>query len=291
MQIAYHLGVHSTDENQLLKCLLKNRDRLAAEGIALPGPSRFREPIRDTLIELKGGSAPPEMEARLLDSLIDGQDVRRLVISADWMLCSAERAIADNALYPVAGSRANRLRALFPSHQVTFYLGIRNPATFIPALFSRVKGNDFAGFMQGIDPMALRWSVMVENIRRNNPDCPLVVWSNEDTPLIWHELLRQISDHAPGADLDGSNDFLASIMTAEGSKRMTAYLKSHPPQNEVQRRRIVAAFLDKFGRADQIDMELDIPGWTSAYVEEMTERYEDDLLTIEGLPGVTFLTP
>jgi len=33
MQIALHAGVHNTDEDRLLKCLLKNRDKLREDGV------------------------------------------------------------------------------------------------------------------------------------------------------------------------------------------------------------------------------------------------------------------
>ena len=36
MRIVYHLGAHCTDEDRLVRCLLKNRAVLAEAGIAVP---------------------------------------------------------------------------------------------------------------------------------------------------------------------------------------------------------------------------------------------------------------
>jgi hypothetical protein len=80
-------------------------------------------------------------------------------------------------------------------------------------------------------------------------------------------------------------------MEAEGMRRLRAYLGSHPPQNEVQRRRILAAFLDKYARDEEIEEVIDVPGWTEATVDAMTLAYEADLATIQAIPGVTFLAP
>ena len=47
MEIVYHLGAHCTDEERLLRCLLKNRGALSAQGIVVPGPARYRNLLRD----------------------------------------------------------------------------------------------------------------------------------------------------------------------------------------------------------------------------------------------------
>ncbi len=41
MEIVYHLGAHCTDEDRLLRCLLKNRGILAQQGIIVPGPTHI----------------------------------------------------------------------------------------------------------------------------------------------------------------------------------------------------------------------------------------------------------
>ena len=91
--------------------------------------------------------------------------------------------------------------------------------------------------------------------------------------------------------ISGGFDLLGQIMSAEGMKRFHSYLKSHPPRTEVQKRRIIAAFLDKYVIDDEVEEEFDLPGWTEEMVDELTELYEEDLYTIERMAGVNFIAP
>ena len=80
-------------------------------------------------------------------------------------------------------------------------------------------------------------------------------------------------------------------MTEEGLVRLRGYLAENPPPNEIQRRRVVAAFLSKYARPEVVEVELDLPGWTDETVEKLTEIYDEDVLTISRLPGVHFIAP
>lgn len=49
MQISLHIGVHGTDEDRLLKGLLRNANDFRKDGVAIPGPSRYRALLSDAL--------------------------------------------------------------------------------------------------------------------------------------------------------------------------------------------------------------------------------------------------
>jgi hypothetical protein len=291
MQVAYHLGVQSTDEERLLKCLLKNKGALAAEGIHVPGPGKYRTLLREAMVSLRGAPASPEMQKSLLDAVLDDNQAERLVFSNQSFISAPAKVLEHGRLYARAGEKTQWLSQVLPEAEYSFFIAIRNPATFIPAVFGRVEQIAFDEFMGGADPTSLCWSEVIADIAEANPGVPLTVWCNEDTPLIWSEVLQALSGHSPELELKGSLDFPASIMTDTGTTRMQAYLQSHPPANAVQRRRILAAFLDKFAIPDEVEMELDLPGWTEALVEDMTERYEEDIFAIERMPDVTFIAP
>jgi len=291
MQVVYHLGAHATDEDRLLKCLLKNRKTLANEGIIVPGPGYYRPRLRKAMMELRGQAASAETQKTLLDAVTDCVRAERLIFSNQAFLCVNSHVLRDGKLYAQAGERSYWLSQIFPDAQCEFHLAVRNPATFIPAVFERCKNLSFDAFTNGCDPRDLRWSDVVRDIRDMNEGAPLTVWCNEDTPLIWPEILREISGHDPYTELKDTDALLASIMTKEGLKRMQNYLESHPPANEVQRRRMVAAFLDKFAIDEEVEMEFDLPGWTGALVDEVTELYEEDLFEIERIQGVHFVAP
>ena len=109
--------------------------------------------------------------------------------------------------------------------------------------------------------------------------------------MIWPEILREITDTEMTLPFKGDNDVLKSIMTEDGFDKMEKYIATHPPANEIQRRRVIAAFLDKFALDDALEEEIDLPGWTPELVEEVTSIYEDDVYQIERMAGVTFISP
>ena len=124
-----------------------------------------------------------------------------------------------------------------------------------------------------------------------NPDAPLTIWCDEDTPLIWPEVLRAVAGLPEDCALVGEDDLLASLMSGEGHTRMRSYLASHAPASVLQRRKIVSAFLDKFALPERIDMEVEMPDWTAETVDEMTADYEQDVARIAAMTNVTFILP
>ena len=289
MRIVYHLGAHCTDEERLLRCLLKNRASLSAEGIHVPGPTRYRNLLRDTAVALKGKTATLETQAMILDQITEQTQADRLILSWDNFLSYPLWALRG-ALYPNAAERIRAFTRIFPEIDAEFDLAIRNPATFLPDLFQRQTGKSHDEFMEGVDPLRLRWSTMIDQVRALNPHVPLTIWCDEDTPLIWPDVLQAVSGHSPGLVLEDADVLLSSVMTPEGMARLTGYLAENPPVSPDIRKGIVAAFLDKYADPAKLEVDLEMPGWTDALVAEMTENYETDVAQIAQLPGLTFIT-
>ena len=290
MRIVYHLGAHCTDDERLLRCLLKNRAALASEGIHVPGPTRYRNLLRDTAVALKGKSASLETQAMILEQITEQSHADRLILSWDNFLSYPQWALRG-ALYPNAAERIRAFTRIFPDIEAEFHLAIRNPATFLPDLFQRQKGKSHDEFMEGVEPLRLRWSTMIAQVRALNPTMPLTIWCDEDTPLIWPDVLQAVSGHSPELVLEDANAVLTSVMTPEGMVRLTGYLAENPPISPDIRKGVVAAFLDKYADPAKLEIDLEMPGWTALLVEEMTETYEADVAQIAQLPGMTFIAP
>jgi hypothetical protein len=290
MRIVYHLGAHCTDDDRLIRCLLKNRAALATQGIVIPPPNRYRTLLRDTAIQLKGAVASADTQALVLDQMMDEDAADRLVLSWDNFLSFPNWAL-KGTLYPVAGERVRSFTQVFPDVQTSFFMAIRNPATWLPTLFKRLKDRSYDDFMVDADPLLLRWSDVVAQIKAQNPDTQLTIWCDEDTPLVWPEVLAAVSGMAPDTVLQDADDLLAQIMTDDGLVRLRSYLADKGPFPPDRRRRVVTAFLDKFALADQIQMDVSMPGWTADYVAQMTSAYEVDVARIKAMPGVTFIAP
>ncbi|PRY26366.1 hypothetical protein CLV78_101461 [Aliiruegeria haliotis] len=292
MKVIYHIGLHCTDEDRALRCLLRNADTLARQGTVVSLPGRFRPVLRQAMIHLRGAVADTRMQEQVLDAVTDVDHPERLIFSNDSFLCVPQRAIDGNVLYPLAGERAPWIRNLFPDHPAEFAFALRNPATLIPAMQARFADKEsFGEFLARIEPEEISWIDMIERFRAAVPDCPVTIWANEDTPLIWTDVLETLAAPAPGTDLEGSTDFLATLMSAEGVTRMERYLEAHPPRTREHRHRVISAFLDKFAREDAVEVEYDLPGWDAARVTALTDRYEAELSVIAEMPGITFLQP
>lgn len=290
MHISYHIGAHCTDEDQLIKSLLKNPDVMVNEGIAVPAPSRYRQLVSNAVNTLGGQKASPDTQDVLLEAMLDTDSAERIVLSHENFMGAPRAAVDGDVLYPKARDKTFALRNLFPDAKVEFFMAVRDPATWVPALHAKLTDTPFPHFRASIEPEAFLWSEVVRDIREANPDSPITVWCNEDTPMIWPEVMHEVAGIDPQVQLMGGFDVLARIMAREGVKRLRTYLGTHPPANEIQRRRVLAAFLDKYAIDEQIEEEIDLPGWPPELVEALTAAYEDDMLEVARIPGVTLLT-
>ena len=292
MHIVLHTGVHFTDEDKLMKCLLRNAPDFAKLGVAVPDPGRYRTLLRDTLHAI-GPQTPPTDNARefLLDAFLDGETPDRMILSNEHFFCVPSMAVTRGVLYRKADQRVQTVRNLFSKDSFEVFMAIRNPATFLPAIFNTRKKDDLADFLGDSDPADILWSEVILRMREANPDVPMTIWCNEDTPLLWGQLIRDFAALEPGTQIKGGFDLLSEIMSREGMQRFRAYLAEQPEMNEIQRRRVTSAFLDKFAIEDQIEEVIDLPGWSEDLMDELTEVYEEDLFTISRIPGVTLMTP
>lgn len=289
MQINYHIGANCTDGDRLLKSLMRNAESLAHQGIAVPGPGKYRKLLRETVMALNGAAPAPDTREVLLDAILDGQEATTLILSNSTFICQAPRIFEGGQFYPMAQARIAALRALFPQDRIALHIALRNPATFIPAVHAQAKVKDLATYMAGVAPEQVVWSDLITRIRDAAPDMGLTVWMNEDTPLLWGTILRRISGQPANVALAGEHDLLAAIMQADGLARFQSYIASHPPPTEVQARRIIGAFLDKYAIPEEIEEELDLPGWDARRVDRLTRDYERDVENIAAMPGLVFL--
>lgn len=291
INIVYHLGAPHTDNDKVTWSLRKDAALLVDKGIMLRRPKEYRPLIKEMILELKGEEPSIVDQEALLASIIRNQQVDRLIMSDSRFLGVPAWMLYGGGFYLNAPRNSARIRNLFPDNPCEFYLGISNPASFIPAVFNAQTDRTYEQFLDGTDLAAVRWSTVIHQIQLANPECPLTVWCNEDTPIIWPTVLREMAGLDPQARLQGELDIIQEIMSPEGVELLVKYLEERPNLTEIQRRRIRGIFLEKFYLDDAVEEEIDLPGWTDETVDALTDIYEDDIERIEGLPGVTFITP
>lgn len=292
MIISFHIGAHCTYGSKLVRGLLKNKAVLAEHGVVIPGPARYREVLPSVMKRVKHNRATPEAEEMVLEQILDDDDCDRIVMSYEDVISQPPAIFNGGKLYGKANFKLAWLRNVFPNHPMEFHIGVRNPATFIPEAYESCRSTrSYEEFMAGTELESIRWSDFIKTVRATCPDVPLNVFAYEDTPLTWSQIMRDMAGLDPLVPLTGGLDILALIMKREGMRRLRTYLSTHQPQNELQRRRILAAFLDKYVDEDAVEEEIDLPGWDDALIEQLSDAYEDDLYEIERIPGVTFITP
>lgn len=290
MQLVFHTGAHFTEEDRLMRCLLRNREAFRERGVAVPGPGKYRKLMRDTLKAMSESALAPDARDVLLDAILDDDNVERVILSHAHIFGWPRAAVRRGLIYPHAPARMANLASIFRSDDIELFMAVRNPATFLPACFEKNPLEDLEDFMGGVDPRALKWSDTFIRIREAAPEIPITVWCNEDAPLLWPQIIREFGGLEHGQTVVGGFDLFGDIMSKEGMNRFAAYLKTKPEMTEIHLRRVMAAFLDKFALDEEIVEELDIPGWTNETVQEMTEIYEDDVFAIARIPGVELIS-
>lgn len=291
MQVVLHAGAHMTDDDRLIECLLKNRDLLSAIGTDVPDPRAYRKLLRDILTTAIKTGISTETRDIVLDAVNHDAGSDRLVLSNYAFFGTPKMAVGQGQLYPAAEMRLEAFHQIFPNDRLELFLAIRNPASHLPALLSKAPIETMTDFLNGFEPSRFRWSETIARFRSAFPDMPITIWCNEDTPMIWAQVLREMAGLDPNAAFEGEFSLLSEIMTSAGMKRFEAYLKSHPGMTEIQKRRVIAAFLDKFVKEDEIEEELDLPGWTEELVDRLSDQYDEDVFEVQRVAGVNVITP
>ncbi len=289
-RISFHLGALCTDDDLLISSLRRNNKVLHEHAVVVPKPVVYRPLIREVLERLNGAPANQDTQDVLFEHITKSEDDERIVLSTPFSMANHPEAFTDGQLYPQAGTRSAALRNLFPDNQVELFFAVRDPAIWIPEMHSYLPDIPFGDYVAGLDPEHLLWSDVIRDIREANPDTPITVWCNEDTPMIWPEVMHEVAGLDAQIQLAGGFRILGKIMAKEGIKRLRSYLASNPPLNEIQRRRIVSAFLDKYALDEEVEEEIDLPGWTPELIEQLSNIYDEDMLEIARIPGVTVLT-
>ncbi len=291
MQIALHAGAHATDEDRLITCLRKNRVPLARSRVGVPPPSSYRKLLRDIFNTAQDGGLASDSRALVLDAIGETAGLDRLVLSNQGFFGSPKMALSGSSLYPAAEARIDLLQRIFDEDEITLFLGLRNPAMFLPALLGDTPFATVDALLRGGDPAELRWSHLVARIRVAFPHMPVTVWCHEDTPLIWGRILREMAGTQDAVTLDGEFAFVAEIMTPTGFQRLTDHLAAHPELTAAQKQDVLAGFLDQHAIKDCIEVELDVRGWSPGIIDQITDIYDAELDRMRRIDGVHVIAP
>lgn len=292
MRIVFHIGMHQTDGDRLVRSLLKNRAMLATRGVTVPGPGRYRTVLRDAVNKLRGEEASAETQKVLLEAISDIERPERVILSNESFICLPDRVLDDGRLYGRA-FKTVWLRNLFPDAAPVFAMGLRDPATFLPALFEVRRNRELAfdEYLLGVDPEALRWSDMVATILELNPSAEVVAWCNEDTPLVWPSVLASLAGVGGNEPLAGVFDVIAQIVDADGRSELDALWPDGRAADSADLRARMADIAERRLDAASVEEVIDLPGWSAATMAALSAAYDSDVARIQAMERVRFLSP
>jgi len=290
LSIALHIGAPQTDNGQLVWSLRKDGLELMKEGVLVRRPGLYQKSVKALRQSQAQDFVSDDQKEALLSGIVKTQDAWRVVLSDPEYLGMPAWMLQGGRLFNNAGRNTSALRALFPGHSCEFFLGISNPATVIPAVFKSQLNRPLAQFLSDVDLQSLRWSDVITDILEANPENPLTVWTNEETPMIWPTILQRVTDLPETFGFSGVSDILERIMSDEGLKRMEAHFAEHPEYHEPQREKVRALFLEKFYSEQEVEEEIDLPGWSQELIDEMTQIYLDDIEVIKKIPDLNFIS-
>ncbi len=291
MKIVYHMGAHGTEEDLILRVLLRNRPRLSTLGIAVPPPSRYRQVLIEAIRNLRGAPASPEMQEMLLDTIVEDEKPERIILSFENFLATPGNAIGQSGLYPFAGERPQFFANVFPDSESEFHMALKHPAALLHTLLQRQPGRSYDEVMANIDPLTLRWAPVVRRMLAGAGRNRLVLWCNEDAPLIWPEVIRRLCGVSPEVPILGNVALLARLLATEGLDWLNQQAQANPPATIGARRALVTEALERYVNEDEITVPLAFPGWDEALMARLDRSYDADVAEIAALPGVEFIAP
>lgn len=288
--VAVHIGAPLTDSEKLTWSLRKDAKALLEKGIMIRRPVTYHKDVRRLLDKQAMTQVEDEERDVLLFNNVKDHQVSRLFLTYPNFLGAPGWMLNGGRMYQNVGRNTQEARELFRQNRCEFFLGIRNPATFIPSVFASQQAKSWDEFSAGTDLLSQRWSQVVKDILAENPDVPITVWCNEDMPLIWPKILGKVTGLGTSFRFTGEHDILSEVMSEHGVKRLEKYLEERPELTEAQRIQVQSLFLKYFHSEDATEEEIDIPGWSQAFIDDMTDVYLDDISILERMPEITFIS-
>ena len=291
MQVAIHAGVAFTDEGRVLNSLKKNQSTLAANGVAFFGPRRYKTTFKPVFDGWETDPNDVTLHQNLKNILAAGSEIERVIFSSESFVGELGATLLEGQLYPLAGQRMALLDEIYHDHEIELFLGLCNPGSFIPKLLMALPEKARADIIKNTDLSCLSWIGMLEDIRDLAPNIQITLWSNEDSPFIWGDVVRAVAGLSEGSVLVDERDLLLSLLDETGQNKFQALTDQDPQLSRASLHDNMARIFEDHGQPERIEEELDLPGWSNEIVDAFSELYEQDIDRLGEMPGVRVFKP
>lgn len=162
MDLRLHIGVHRTGTQHLRKMLALNSDLMIDAGVCVPSAELAEKAFARAVRQMKANGDIGKINADLLSALTQDKEYRRIVMIDPNIADTLMRPIGKEFFYPRIGTTISRIISALEGLPARLFVGLRNPATFIPSCYStgiRSKPDvSFEKFVAEANLQGLRWS-------------------------------------------------------------------------------------------------------------------------------------
>ncbi len=291
MQVVIHAGAAFTDDGRLLGSLLANKAALAQSRSLPLGPRHSRQFVKVMSDSVIKDVPVDDAQEDLREIFPEDLNAERLIISSDKFFGPRRTALQHGQIYPFAGKRTAYSEKLLEGAQIELFVGLVNPGSFIPKILMSLHEDQRESILGSTDLSCLSWLNMIDDLGDLAPGVKLTLWENEDTPLIWGDIVRAMAGLADGVALKDEYALLLSLLTGTGKTQLLELIQQGTAKDRQSLRDSLAGIFEDHAQPEQIEEELDLPGWNSDIVSAFSELYEQDLAKIRTMPNVRVLHP
>ena len=288
--VVLHIGAHKTASTHLQQAIRAQRRALLGEGVGFFGPPHFRSarfPFREVMA-WRGRLA--RLRRRHAPGLV-GQhaQMQRLVLSEENILGGAHDPdmFEQGRFYPRAQERLARFIAAVGGEEVTLFLAVRDPASFLLSAYSQklLSGRPmpFDSFIGTLDPARLSWAELMARLLAVPEVTGCVLWRFEDYPAIAPRVLDAMLAPAGAAQVPLPAQPAHQGLSARAQQEVMDWLRAGGRGDAAQAAR------DARERFAKSATEPGFAPFGTATRAETAAAYARDLEVIAAMPRVTWL--
>lgn len=284
--LSLHLGAHKTASTHLQKSLQKHRKLMARNGVCFIGPRYLRKPEHGLSQLFSRREDTPFLSTETLAGLAEG--AKRVVISEENALGAALSPMFESVLYPAADLRVEAALSDVDGVEVSLFLAMREPSDWLASMYRQRLWSgdwqDFNGFLGKHDPLVMKWSNLIDRLRRLEKVPQIFVWRYEDYPKVSGPVLRRMVGWRLGPRIPRIDGRVNEGLTEAVVNELVALKTPKPGEPKIQ----IKEVRERLKEAPQ-DNSFD--PWPPGIREKSKQAYEADIAKLAEFDEVTLLKP
>ncbi|WP_163025747.1 hypothetical protein [Chachezhania antarctica] len=289
--LALHIGTIHDGADGLTPALRDNGALLTPLGSAVPRKRFYSARLEEVAFTQVEKPATLGELAPLWKGTKDGaRPLHRFMSMPDTIGDEADLS-QSQAFFPGAAAGPTALRRYFEGEiDTTFLLGLVNPATLISRACAGAEDEALSAGLSTIPPDSLSWLDVVTAIRVANPETPIVIWTREQLPFVWPQLMHVAAGLDTMVMTERTTDGLIGLLPDEAMTSLKEFVAREDLVEPSSLARVFKIYMEHFADPETLNEVIEVPGWDAETVRGITERYHEDVEAIATLDGVTVLT-